>query len=225
MKINGFKFIVASALLFSVGAVSVYAQAAGPSGGQITQRSGHKGKAVHRQGPMMVLMETMKTTPDQKKQLADIYKTNLQAEKAFRTAHTGDKAALKAEHEKLQADTNTKIQALLKPDQLTIWKAYQTQSKLKGFDEDMGALRAANATKDELTAIRKLKGETRNEALTGIAKNPTDASAVQSAKDSALSSYKTKLATILTADQMTAYNNAVASGQGAGRKGRKGNKS
>lgn len=225
MKFANLKLVPAIALVFSMGVSAVYAQAAGPNGGQITSHQGKHNRQVKRDGgPIAVLMKTMKVTPDQKKQIGELFKSNAQQLKALKTKDGADKQAMAADRKKIQDATDSKLQTILKPDQYSTWQAYQTASKMRRFNEDLRALRAAQPTDAEMTAIKKLKAETRNKALTGIAANPTDSAAVESAKQTALADYKTKLAGILSADQMTAYNNALASGQGAGGKGKRGRK-
>lgn len=185
------------------------AQSVGPNGGQISAPASHQKGHKAKVGPLQVLFKSMNLTADQQKQIKDQLKSDQEDLKAFRKSNPGDRAGLKAEEQKIKAGDDQAMQKILNKDQLTTWTAWKSASSLKGFNVDGRALRAAKVTQDQMKQIRTLKGQARTEALMGIAKNPTDSGAVDSAKSKAIATYQTGLAKILSADQMTAYNAAL----------------
>ncbi len=206
--------IVFVLLLLTIGSAVVMAQSAGPTGGQITPRHRGFGAKRGKAGPLVILTQTMKLTKTQRKEFFSQMLNNRKQIAAYRKANPGDRQGTQALAQKLQAASDTAIQGMLTKSQYAIWTAWVKASKLKNFNADYRALRAAKVTKDEIKEIRKLKAKAHFQALMAIAKNPTNQKSVDKAKQDAIQSYKTGLAKILTSDQMQAYQSALGSPRG-----------
>jgi len=123
--------IAIATLTLGLGAIAS-AQDAGPQGGQIQAKSGHKGMGGWKlmEKIQKDVLSGLKLTDDQTKKIADLNKATEEKIKDMRKADKGstDKDANKEARKELMKSYNDSFKGILTPDQ---FKAYHEQMKAK----------------------------------------------------------------------------------------------